>query len=184
VNVIRPEALEDPHAYWATIREAFSTGEPFVIIEADVHENEDTIARFETCPDPWCFNSYEVPKGAHVYEPVDPHCQVGGCGRIVANHPEHLSDPECLSHHFLAVDLTCRTCGQLEHAPIVGVQIAELGGAALGCSRFRPDIIGDVFAHEMLSTPVFWANMEIHLTVALKAAGFWPHRHMPNVRHG
>ncbi len=207
MKVLRPEPVEDPHAYWKLIADAWAVGEPFVIIEADVTEASGTIERFKSCPGPWCFNSYPVPKNAHVYEPVDAACrhesfgtpadqvmpELGTgedngvieasviCRRLEHDHPS--AGPRALDHPFEAVDPSCFHCGKPEHAPVIAVQIADLGGAALGCSRFRPADLPAIFEHEMLSGPTHWANLDVHITTVLREAGVHPHRHMPNAEH-
>lgn len=203
MNVIRPD-YKDDHKLWQDIANAWGTGEPFAVIEAMVSGEADVLAGFEACPDPWCFNSYEIPRGAHAYEPVNPRCAHESgpgasnelpaetsiddvvdahvlCLQLLHDHRVEEEDGRGPVHPFNAIDASCQHCGKAEHAPDRPVQIADIGGFAIGCCRFRPAGLVAAFDHELLALPTHWANVDVHLTVALKSLGLIPHRHMPNV---
>jgi len=79
----------DDHAYWRLVRDLWTKGEPFILVEHDVLVEPDTIANLSECSGPWCayaIHSVDIGTG-------QPWVATFGCVRFCPSGPWPLFEP-------------------------------------------------------------------------------------------
>lgn len=59
--------MEDDNSYWRLMVDIWERGEPVTIIEHDIMPWPNAIAELESCPYPWCSNSYKMRGGYGIH---------------------------------------------------------------------------------------------------------------------
>jgi hypothetical protein len=88
------------HAYWELLRDLWSAGETFVLIEHDMELHSAVLPEFDACRQPWCVFPYPgptPPRGWSQVEHGDPLLYRSlGCTRfsaaLIAKRPRFIAD--------------------------------------------------------------------------------------------